>query len=266
MRVSQYQLQRLLHLLRRKPLLGIIAVIALCSAVLMPKEHDNNHDVQSFSSAKRLLPRIYQQLDNEFGNTSTIYCGCDISYKNNGKNAIWSIDVDRCGFKSRNKNERTNRIEVEHVMPASEFGSNLLCWKMGGRQKCSSNNDFKQMEGDMHNLYPAIGEINGDRGNLKFSEWNAKPTVYGKCKMVIDFEGNRVQPPVEARGQIARAYLYMANKYNIRISDQQKKLYLAWDKKYPATAMDCRRNELINKEQGNDNPYVTESCRLAKAK
>ena len=32
---------------------------------------------------------------------------------------------------------------------------------------------------------------------------------------------------------------------------------------YPADQVECRRNELIAKEQGNLNRFVSESCKLA---
>ena len=244
-------------------LLGTLAAAATVSSVmLMPQALA----VESFSAAKRVLPGIYQQLDKEFGNTSTIYCGCDISYKKSGKKVRWSVDLDSCGYKVRKNKERASRIEVEHVMSAWEFGHQLKCWRDGGRKNCGDEKQFDLMEGDLHNLYPAIGEVNGDRGNFQFSDWNGKPSKYGKCQMVVDFKGKRAQPPVEARGPIARAHLYMADQYKIRLADQQKKLYLAWDKMYPATKMECRRNELITREQGNDNPYVTASCRLSSGK
>lgn len=37
----------------------------------------------------------------------------------------------------------------------------------------------------MHNLFPAIGEVNGDRANYRFSDWNGKPNQYGKCQMLV---------------------------------------------------------------------------------
>ena len=64
----------------------------------------------------------------------------------------------------------------------------------------------------MHNLVPSIGEVNGDRSNYRFSDWNGFPQQYGKCAMVVDFKGKRVQPTQQSRGAIARAYLYMAEK------------------------------------------------------
>ncbi len=218
--------------------------------------------MESFQAAKKVLPGIYQTLDKEFGDTATIYCGCDLSYTGGGKRVKWHMDLDSCGYEARKNENRASRIEVEHVMPAWEFGHQLQCWQDGGRKNCGKVDKFREMEGDLHNLYPSVGEVNGDRGNFQFTDWNGKPTQYGKCEMVVDFKGKKAQPPVRARGQIARAYMYMADQYGIRLSAQQSKLYQAWDRMYPVSDFDCRRNELIKEVQGNDNKFITQACKL----
>lgn len=217
--------------------------------------------MSSFSAAKRVLTPIYYQMDQELGSTSTIYCGCPISYKN--KNT-WSIDIEDCGYKVRKQAQRAQRIEVEHVMPAWEFGHQLKCWQKGGRDNCGSDKTFKLMEGDLHNLYPSVGEVNGDRGNFQFTDWGGKPGMYGKCDMIVDFKSKQAQPPKQSRGMIARAYLYMSQEHDIRLSNAQRRLYEAWDKMYPPTEAECLRNTLIQKEQGNDNPFITRKCTAAK--
>lgn len=115
------------------------------------------------------------------------------------------------------------------------------------------------MEGDMHNLVPAIGEVNGDRSNFRFSQWNGVPTQYGQCAMVVDFKLKQVQPPEISRGAIARAYLYMAKQYGLTLSNKDSQLYNAWHKQYPPSRWECKRNELINTVQGNKNIFLA-SC------
>lgn len=240
------------------------AVVAVISTAGLLISASTVQAMENFQRAKKELPGIYQTLDKEFGNTSTIYCGCDLSYSGGGKRVKWQLDLDSCGYEARKNAERASRIEAEHVMPAWDFGHQLKCWQKGGRKECAKDDSFRQMEGDLHNLYPSVGEVNGDRGNFRFTDWNGKPNQYGKCEMVVDFKDKRAQPPKRARGQIARAYLYMADQYDIRLATQQRKLYEAWDKAYPVTQLDCRRNELIQKIQGNDNKFITEACKLQK--
>lgn len=242
----------------KKTLTVLSSALALSSIMISPSAQA----VESFSKAKKILPSIYYELQQKYGYTSTIYCGCELSYKGSGKNVRWSVDLDSCGYEARKNLKRAQRIEVEHVMSAWEFGHQLKCWREGGRKNCGDNSVFDEMEGDLHNLYPAVGEVNGDRGNFQFTDMGAKPTQYGQCQMVVDFKGKKAQPPKDAMGPIARAHLYMAEQYNIRLAPAQRKLYEAWNKQHPATPFECDRNELIKKAQGNYNRFISESCKL----
>ncbi|MFX3916328.1 endonuclease, partial [Streptococcus suis] len=83
----------------------------------------------------------------------------------------------------------------------------------------------------MHNLVPAVGEVNGNRSNYKFTQWNDNSGVsYGQCSMRINFKDRVAMPPIETRGKIARSYLYMSKQYNIKLSSQERKTMEAWDK------------------------------------
>lgn len=107
---------------------------------------------ESFNQSKKLLKEIYKD------HQTTFYCGC----KYNPLDKDNMIDRNSCGYVPRNEltkkgkvNERANRIEWEHIMPAENFGKHLPCWKDGGRKACSKDNSFRAMESDMYNLVPA---------------------------------------------------------------------------------------------------------------
>lgn len=58
---------------------------------------------------------------------------------------------------------------MEHIVPAWTFGHQRQCWKNGGRENCANDDPvFKAMEADLFNLYPAVGEVNGDRSNFNY--------------------------------------------------------------------------------------------------
>ena len=88
------------------------------------------------------------------------------------------------------------------------------------------------MESDMHNLQPAVGEVNGDRGNFMYSQWNGGEGQYGQCTMKVDFKDKIAEPPARARGAIARTYFYMRDRYQLNLSRQQTQLFTAWNKQY----------------------------------
>ena len=201
----------------------------------------------SFSAAKRVAVDIYDQHPVSF------YCGCDIHRE--GKKLI--PDLESCGYEVRKQEVRANRIEWEHVVPAWAFGHQLQCWQDGGRSNCTRNNSvFKTMEADLHNLVPAIGEVNGDRSNYRFGFLPDHPDMYGECDFKVDFKARVAQPPVEQRGAIARTYMYMADRYPFHLSDYQVKLFEAWDRTYPASDWEMERNQIIYKITGQENPYI----------
>jgi deoxyribonuclease-1 len=207
----------------------------------------------SFRVAKKIASQIY--IDHK----ATFYCGCDFEWK--GKKGAGKPDLKSCGYGVRKQLKRASRTEWEHVVPAWAFGHQLQCWQEGKRKNCSKNSpQFKAMESDLHNLVPAIGEVNGDRSNYKFSDWNGTPTKYGQCPIVIDFKKRQVQPPKQSRGAISRTYLYMADRYPFNLSKSQKRLMEGWNKTYPVSKWECVRNQRIEKVQGWGNPFVQSRC------
>ena len=206
-----------------------------------------SENIIKFPKAKRLLADIYQD------HQQTFYCGC--AYFQRGKKLI--PDLPSCGYQVRKQLKRASRIEWEHVVPAWNFGHQMKCWQNGGRRACKKNKNFAKMKGDMHNLVPSIGEVNGDRSNYRFSNWNGIATEYGQCDIVIDFKGRKVQPPQQSKGQIARTYFYMADQYSLTLSKQDKKLFRAWNNQFPSTPWECEKNQRIKAKQGNLNRFIT---------
>ena len=145
----------------------------------------------NFSESKKFAKDIYS------GNETTFYCGCSYQAKGNKLVPHWNS----CGYSPRNEytksgklNSRSLRIEWEHVMPAWFFGNQMECWKAGGRKACKKNKLFAKMEADLHNLVPAIGEINGDRSNFSFAPIDGEKRVYGACDFEINFKDRVVEP------------------------------------------------------------------------
>ena len=209
----------------------------------------------SFAKSKRLLGReIYTS------HLLAFYSGC--RYRLVKKKFV--PVASSCGFKYRKNKNRSERIEWEHIVPAWHFGHQLRCWQNGGRLHCrNSNEQFRQMEADMHNLVPAIGEINGDRSNYKFSMISGEKRVYGKpVNMEILSSDRRAEPPENVQGDIARTYFYMMDRYDMRISDQQKQLFIAWNNTNPVDRWESEKNQLIKKLQGDENEYVTHYKKL----
>ncbi len=232
----------------RKTLYFITLTFLLASNVSAAQKINN------FNQAKAAAVKINRDGPGSF------YCGCSISWQ--GKKG--TPDLASCGYTVRKSELRANRIEWEHVMPAWEFGHQRQCWQQGGRKACAKDAGYRKIETDLHNLQPAIGEVNGDRGNYQFTQWRGGEGQYGQCPMKVDFKNKQVEPPAPARGAIARTYFYMRDQYQLRLSRQQTQLFEVWDRQYPVTGWECKRNLRIAAVQGNANPYISKACQRQK--
>ncbi|EAK9878156.1 deoxyribonuclease [Campylobacter lari] len=193
----------------------------------------------NFNESKKELVKLYESL----GSTYQYDFYCNAPFKANKKGKYTKFEVVKSDlYTPRNEytkkgkiNQRAKRIEWEHIMPAQNFGKHLPCWREGGRKACQNDPLFTKMEADKQNLVPAIGEVNGDRSNFRYAEapLNLEYTQYGNCKVYTDFKLKRFYPANYSKGWIARSYLYMSKTYNIRLSDQERKLMESWDKQYP---------------------------------
>lgn len=174
------------------------------------------------------------------------------------------MDLESCGYRVRKNEKRASKLEWEHVVPAWVIGHQRQCWQNGGRKNCTANDPvFNQAEGDMVNFVPSVGEVNGDRSNYSFSEWTKNPQpMYGSCKTIIDFKGRKIQPREEIRGEIARIYFHMHDKYNLNMSNQDKRLFCAWSKLHPVSDWERERNRRIISMQGFGNEFVSNSEKL----
>jgi len=204
----------------------------------------------SFGKSKRLLAtKVYPSHQKAF------YSDCD--YKVIEKKLVPLPKT--CGFHYRKNKKRSERIEWEHVVPAWHFGHQLHCWQNGGRMTCrNTNNKFKKMEADMHNLVPAIGEINGDRSNFRYGMIEGNKKFYGEVDMEISFKDKKAEPSPSVYGDIARTYFYMRDRYGLKISKPQEKMLIAWNNLDPVSAWEKKRNTLIKELQGDDNSYVSD--------
>ena len=210
----------------------------------------------SFFKSKFFLQENYLH----FKKNKTFYCGCRFNKKK-------EIDFKSCNYSPRNKtNNRSRRLEFEHVVPAFILGKNLRCWKepicqnkngknYKGRRCCQKiSKEFRRREGDMHNLFPAIGEINGDRSNFRFGEIPYENRRYGQC----DFEilNKIVEPRDSIKGNIARSYFYISRQYKISIAEIYENLLRRWHLFDPPDDWERDRNNLIEEVQGNRNTFI----------
>ncbi|SGY95004.1 endonuclease [Moritella viscosa] len=221
-----------------------------------------NQTIDSFSKAKKKLER-----DVYADHRVTLYCGAKFDAK--------KIITPPAGFHTDKYVKRAKKVEWEHVVPAENFGRTFVEWRDGHKscvsnkgkdfkgRKCAEkvNKEYRYMQADMFNLYPAIGTVNALRSNYNFTMLPDEKSDFGSCDMKI--ENRKAEPPESARGRIARTYLYMESTYSrYSMSKSQRQLMNAWDKMYPVEQWECERARRITELQGNTNSVVQSRCEV----
>jgi len=208
----------------------------------------------TFTEAK-IVAKQKVYLDQANSSMGELYCGCKWAWvgKSGGR-----IDADSCGLQARKQETRAERTEWEHIVPAWTFGHQRQCWQSGGRKHCVDDDPvFRAMEADLFNLYPSVGEVNGDRSNFNYGMASCVAPQYGQCKTKVDFDQRAAEPRDEVKGLVARTTFYMFDRYQLNMSRQQQQLLMAWDKQYPVTPWEQERNKRIAAIMGHANPFVT---------
>lgn len=140
-----------------------------------------------------------------------------------------------------------NIINTEHTWPQSRFNHNL---------------NTEVQKSDLHHLYPTFSKINSQRGNFPFANVGAStsralfcdqsklgnPMGYGK--------GVYFEPPVEHKGNVARAIFYFSTRYDVAIDPIEEIFLKFWHMLDPVDELEKRRHEIIFGIQKNRNPYI----------
>lgn len=174
-----------------------------------------------------ILPQFWRTLYPDGG--QGLYCGRD--------------------FRAHDRN-----YNVEHVYPMAWVTRALRC---GDRQACRRSSErFNRIESDMHNMYPARRDLNKARGSYPFREIRGERTVERGCDLEIDHRSRAVEPRPAVRGDIARAMLYIADAYDLKLYERQRRLLLQWHRDDPADDFERERNRRIEALQGTRNHWI----------
>jgi deoxyribonuclease I len=202
------------------------------------------------------------------GHAVDFYCGC--AFTPNKTGASGKINATACGYAPRKNKTRGQVLEWEHVVPAYFFGHGRVCWKTGnarcvkadgkaykGRACCAKvDQTFQRIEADLHNLTPAVGELNGDRSNLRYGLVADEPRSYGRCDFEIGGKPKVTEPPANVRGDAARIWLYMSDTYGVKLTLTTRRMFSDWSKIDPVDRWERLRDIRIEAAQGNSNPFV----------
>lgn len=187
----------------------------------------------------------------------TFYCGCPY-LSDSDSDGSGRVFVEQCSYVPQKREEkRAGRVEWEHVVPASLMPvRQRQCWGLeGDRQRCEKEDPVSQsMMFDLHNLVPSVGQVNGIRSNLRYGEVGEKGTVLEGCGVKYD---DQVFEPLDCRkGDVARIWLYMADRHGLYISGSELRMFKRWSELDPISPIEYKREQRVAKYTFVINPYV----------
>lgn len=245
------------HLERSVLAMAILVVFlaAIWYAIFAPRA---TH--RGYAEAKRILER-----EVVFDHRQTIYCDAPF-----GADKVAQAPSDFLL-----PGEQTPRVNWEHAVPASALGAKIREYndpppeclhghKRIDRRKCAemTSKAYRTMLGDMYNLFPALTPVNAARGNREYAALPGAEMRFGSCG--VKWIKGKFEPPDRAKGQLARATLYMDSQYEeFSLSPAQRRLMAEWDKSHPVDEWECTRSRRIEKLQGNENIFVKQPCKKA---
>jgi endonuclease I len=186
------------------------------------------------------------------------------SEKPNGSDSYnYAAVSDQCG----NYSGEGGCYNREHSFPKSWFGGTI-----------------EPMNSDVHHIYATDGYVNSKRSNFPFGEvasasfTSTNGSKLGSASSSLNYSGTVFEPIDEFKGDFARAYFYMATRYENVIGTWQTKttssnavlngssnqvfenwvvaMLLNWHNSDPVSQMELDRNQAAFEFQGNRNPYI----------
>lgn len=170
--------------------------------------------------------------------------------KQNGKyllkDVYCNITVDESAGIGPNKIPNPNILNCEHTWPQSKFSKNF---------------PSELQKTDLHHLFPTDMRANSTRNNFPFADVVGKVThsncTDSKIGNAIDATNVRsFEPPIEHKGNVARAIYYFSTRYKIKVDPIQAKYLKLWNEEDPVDQFERDRNEKISELQGNRNPFI----------
>lgn len=243
---------------RNPPLPIILVLVVFLSSFVAHSAY--SEPPKNYDSGKAVAKKLWWKIG-----PCSFYCHCPYRLATSEEKKIrsgnlWVIGFP-CGYvpknvknKDGNLNARAFRVEFEHVVPAAMLKKGFNCVDLD-RERCREKSvGFNFAEGDLHNLVPVIGELNGDRRDKEYGMIPGEPRKYGAC----DFEAtsSKAEPTESIRGDVARISLYMATKYGLDLPDSYIQLMKDWDASDPVDDLERLRHSIIAEEMGWVNPYV----------
>ncbi len=139
-------------------------------------------------------------------------------------------------------------LNCEHTWPQSKFNKNL---------------SLDVQKNDLHHLFPVNSRSNSVRSNHPFGELekSSQRETHERCaaSFIGTMKNSSIRaflPPINHRGNVARAIFYFSIRYGLPIDDREEFFLKQWHHQDPVNNDEMLRNQKIYTFQKNRNPFV----------
>lgn len=187
-----------------------------------------------FRARQLLLGRVYLEMHNGQYSVRDVYCLKNFTNRDFGRKE--GLGPDQI--------PNHDILNTEHTWPQSRFSKSF---------------PEDAQKSDLHHLFPSDTEMNSKRANFKFAELAEGETIPIKCetsRLANTPIGFRFEPPIEHRGNVARALFYFSVRYKLPIDNDEEVYLRSWHQEDPINQEELAHHELIYQLQGNRNPFI----------
>lgn len=209
-----------------------------------------------FFEAKRQAEALFSN------DTPSLFCQCQLD--NHLK-----INEYSCGLQGEKPKHLAGQAVIAPLMPIEWFGPYFSCWRerpclnlkglrYGGKSCCrKKSSQFRYIEAELYNLWPVEALINNQLGDIHFIEEKSGERI-GQCPIYYDKSAKTFTPSEKAKGILARAVLFMSEKYHIPLSKEDETQMFIWHQSHKPTEKEKAWAKKVAQIQGYENPYIFE--------
>lgn len=207
--------------------------------------HQGQYDVLSTSCKG---PNCYSHVSVGYSQARKILFG-DLHVQRDGKGTFVQDVYCAKKFYFRQIDDVSNmgtEVNIEHTWPQSKFTSQF---------------DKEMQKSDLHHLFPTDSEANSRRGNFHFgnvSDRHNELKVHACEISKLGHENGEMifTPPVQHRGNVARAIFYFSVRYKIPVSASEEAILRQWHDEDPINEEEVKRHERVAELQKVRNPFI----------
>ena len=144
----------------------------------------------------------------------------------------------------------SSRVSVDNIYDDRRLAKHFGC---RSSRLCRTNKAFRTAQQDYHGRFPVTTKVELDRRRTLFGDLPDNIAPDSECGYQQSFQV--FEPPQHAKGNVARAMLYLHEKHNLPLVGTLE-MYQRWSREDPVDEEETRRNDEIEKFQGNRNAFI----------